>query len=277
MAITERAEGWEAHLNLEFTPGSVKTLLSDSSHYGPLLVQRPFYPEGEVCHVYLLHPPGGVVGGDLLNLTLQVRAGAHALITTPAANKFYGSGGVLASLQQELSVANNAILEWLPQETIVFDHVHANMQTRVKLDSDARFIGWEITCLGRPASHLPFREGCCHQAFEIWREDKPLYLDRLRLETGSKLFQAPWGLAGLPVVGTLIAVPAGNTELETARHALDDCASEISGVSLLDDILVCRCLALQGEHVRQDFSQVWSAIRNDLVGKAPCSPRIWRT
>ncbi len=85
------------------------------------MVQRPFYPEGGTCHVYLLHPPGGVVGGDQLELQVQSEPGSHALITTPAATKFYRAGPHPHSLLQQNLQVRDATLEWLPQETIVFD------------------------------------------------------------------------------------------------------------------------------------------------------------
>ncbi len=124
------SSGWQAHLRLRFNgdiprflengdaPRPVgRTRLVERTHTGPLVVQRPFHPEGDPCHVYLVHPPGGVVGGDELRIDVQVDAGAHALITTPAATKFYRCDGRVSSQTQELRAAG-ATLEWLPQENI---------------------------------------------------------------------------------------------------------------------------------------------------------------
>ena len=166
MAVDERyvsdlgRAGWHAALDLEFAAQGVRTVLARRSHIGPLVVQRPFYPEGGVCHVYLVHPPGGVVGGDTARAARHSCAmAAHALITTPAATKFYRSEGSRCATDAGHLALDAATLEWLPQETILFPDAYANIATRVRLSERSRFIGWEIVCYGRPASGLPFRAG----------------------------------------------------------------------------------------------------------------------
>ena len=130
-----------------------RTVLRDNRHCGPLRVQKALYPEGEgVCQAIVLHPPSGIAGGDHLLISATVGAGAHAQLTTPGAGKWYRSGGPEASQRLELTVEEGAALEWLPQETIVFDGARARMETRVRLAADSRFIGWDILCLGRAAA-----------------------------------------------------------------------------------------------------------------------------
>ena len=148
----------------------------------PLAVQRPFYPDGPgaqggACHVYLLHPPGGVVGGDALDIVVNAGAGSRALVTTPAAGKLYRSAGSCARLSQRLVVDEDAQLEWLPQPTIAFAGVNARMSTRVDLAPGGRFIGWEIVCLGRTDSGERYA-GQLHLALELWRDSAPLWLER---------------------------------------------------------------------------------------------------
>ena len=112
---------WKAKLSLGFTYKNNKTVLSERKHYGPLVVQRPFYPEGnDLCHVYLIHPPGGVVGGDKPDLNINLEKQTQVLITTPSAGKFYRSGDFKGSQTQKMTVAKESILEWFPQETIFF-------------------------------------------------------------------------------------------------------------------------------------------------------------
>src|SRR5262245_10241542 len=98
----EGRAGWEASLDLKFAARGARTVLARRASVGPLVVQRPFYPEGGVAHVYLVHPPGGVVGGDQLRLSVLAEEGAHALLTTPAATKFYRSDGRVARQRQEI-------------------------------------------------------------------------------------------------------------------------------------------------------------------------------
>ena len=148
---------WRAQLDLEFSKSNNRTILSHRKHFGPLQVQKPFYPETNgTCHVYILHPPGGVVGGDRLNISVDVNSNAHALITTPAAGKFYRSAGPIAVQKQIIKVAPKAILEWFPSENILFSGSKAQIETKVELAHDSHFVGWEISCLGRPASEMFF-------------------------------------------------------------------------------------------------------------------------
>ncbi len=254
-------------------------MLAQRRHEGPLQVQRPFYPPGDrACHVYILHPPGGVVGGDSLAIRAQVGHGAHALLTTPAAGKLYRSGGANAQLSQELSVADGAWLEWLPQETIAFDGARASSTTRVELSGTAGFIGWEILCLGRLASGENYARGTFTQRFEIRRDGAPLWWERNALTGGAHALHAPWGLAGKSVIATLVAVgrpPAALAGLRALLHA-ERLGGEFS-VSQLRELLVCRYLGDSAEQARAGFTDVWRLLRPALWGIEATPPRIWST
>jgi urease accessory protein len=253
--------------------------LAQRQHVGPLQVQRPFYPDGErACHVYILHPPGGVVGGDSLAISAAVECGAHALLTTPAAGKLYRSAGASAQLAQELNVADGAWLEWLPQETIAFDGARAASTTRVALTGTAGFIGWEILCLGRPASGETYTYGEFVQRFEIWRDGAPLWWERNALAGGAPVLHAPWGLAGRSVVATLVAVGRAPSALPALRELLN--AEQDDGefaVSQLRDVLVCRYLGNSAEQARAGFIAAWRLLRPALWGIEASPPRIWAT
>src|SRR6185436_15824208 len=181
---TGRADmGWHAALELGFAAASGATRLARRKHRGPLVVQRPFLPEGPgVAHVYVLHPPGGLVGGDELTLDVEVDAGAHALVTTPAASKIYRTNGAAVRQVQRLRVAGGATLEWLPQEAIIYDGARATLETRVELGPGARFIGFDAVCFGLPARRAPFESGHCRQMFEIFRDGRPLLIERGRYD-----------------------------------------------------------------------------------------------
>src|SRR6185369_16165309 len=147
---------WKARLELGFTRESERTVLSRKLHDGPLVVQKPLYPEGSaVCHAIVVHPPGGMAGGDELELTSSVAQGAAALLTTPGATKWYRTAGPQAS--QRIAFDAQGTLEWLPQETIVFDGALAQSALEVDLATDASLVGWEIVCLGRAGSGERFR------------------------------------------------------------------------------------------------------------------------
>jgi urease accessory protein len=270
--------GWQARLELGFTRMGSRTVLDERRHWGPLQVQRPFYPEADgACHVYILHPPGGVVGGDELEVRVEVRQGADALLTTPAASKFYRSAGAVARQVQTLRVAEDAALEWLPQETIVYDGARLQSATRVELQGSARFIGWEILCLGRPAAGERFAHGDCRQAFELWRDGVPLYLEHGRYDGGSELLQAAWGLQGQPVMGTMVGTVQQAGLAEAVRVAVNAEDGELCGVSQLEEVLVCRCLGLSAARAKLLFMRAWAVLRPAVLGKPSCPPRVWNT
>lgn len=266
---------WHAELQLGFTARDERTVLSHRKHIGPLLVQRPFYPEGSVCHVYLIHPPGGIAGGDHLQLRAQLASGTHALITTPAATKFYRAApGRVSVLQQHLQL-QSATLEWLPQETIYFNQAQARSTTRIDLDAASRFVGWEINCYGRRAGDEPFVAGRIYQGLELWLSGKPLLLDHLQVAGGAPMQQAVWGLQGKGALGTLLAYPATAAEVQSLRELEID-ATQLS-VSLVDGVLVCRCLSSDGALVKQNLLKVWQHLRPHIIGRVAVLPRIWAT
>ena len=228
-----------------------------------------------MCHLYLVHPPGGVVGGDHIELRAVVKEGAHALITTPAATKFYRSERRLARQVQHLQIAEDAICEWLPQETILFPACHASIATRVHLAATARFIGWEIVSYGRPASGLGFTSGIAHQDFELWLEDVPLVLDHLRLDGNGEPMMARYGLGGFLVLGTLIAYPATDEALRIARTTPAN--GVLQACTIVDGALICRAAAAHADAVRRCFVDLWFALRPHLIGRAAVPPRIWAT
>lgn len=268
--------GWQARLRLVFARRHDKTVIAQREHLGPLTIQRPFYPEQDVCHAYVLHPPGGVVGGDQLQLQVQVQAQAHALVTTPASAKFYRSAGAVARQTIELDVASGAVLEYLPQDTILFDACRVNTVTRIRLAKTARFAGWEILCQGRPASGEGFHSGQCRQAYELYRDNRPLLIERTSLVGDSPLQSARWGLAGYPVIGTFLVSDADAELLAVAREVMAD-SEGLFSASLISGVLVCRYLGRQGLYARDCFARVWQAIRPGWIGRAACRPRIWDT
>ena len=263
--------GWRAALTLGFAQRAGRTYLARRQHIGPLLVQRPFHPEGDVCHAYLVHPPGGVVGGDELRLEVQVGRSAHALLTTPAATKFYRSAGRLARQTQRLCVEDGT-LEWLPQETIFYSGARVRSATHLHLTRSARLIAWEIACLGLPARQEDFTAGELALDFEIWVEQVPRLVDRLRIRGGDCARTALWGVAGYRAIGILAAYPADAEALLAVRDIDQSLAA-----TRVDGLLVCRCVADQAQDVRRTFTKVWQVLRPRLLERAPMPPRIWAT
>lgn len=282
--MTECGSGWQADLRLSFEKKRGRTVLGKCSRKGPLTFQRPFYPENEVCHLYLLHPPGGLVGGDGLSLKGEIGKNAHTLITTPGATKFYRSLGQTARLDQTLSVAAGGVLEWFPQETILFPGAVADTGTVVDLDEDASFTGWEILCLGRPASEMPFDRGRLSARFMIRRKGMPLYCDCIRAggddQPGSGIHCAP-GLKGYPVTAGFTATGVTRQMLPELRDLPESSVSGntscLKGITLINDLLIARYLGHDPEEARRFFTALWSRIREATLNRRACVPRIWAT
>lgn len=265
--------GWHAELELGFTQSRNKTLLVNRRHSGPLTVQRPFYPEGDVCHVYVLHPPGGIVSGDKLSINVNAGQDSAALITTPAAGKFYRSCGNTACQSVRIDIAENAALEWLPQETIIYEGACVSSSLTVDLAANARFIGWEILSLGRPASSEGFSYGAAELRWRIYREGLPFYLECLLLDAAS--ISARWGLNGQSACGTMFASPASAESLEAVTSLIGDAPNR--GVTRINNLLICRATDTGTDRIRRFFEQIWEIIRYDIVHRNACAPRIWAT
>ncbi len=269
--VDKTVKGWQASLALQFCHTPEKTLLHAARHVGPLTVQRPFYPEGETCHLYLLHPPGGIVGGDELTIDIHLEARSHALITMPGASKFYRSTGALARLDQHFTLDENAILEWLPQDTIFFPGANAALRSVFHLQRSSTLLAWELFCLGRPVINEPFSHGRIESRLEIWLEGEPLLIERQHLADGdlSPVAEHPW-------IGTLLFYPATEPLLDAAREALAP-LEHFAGATLTDGLLSIRFLAHDNLICQQAMREIWQRLRPQLTAKAPCSPRIWHT
>jgi len=268
---------WHAQLSLEFENRAQRTVITNRKHSGPLVIQKPFYPEDEVCHVYLLHPPGGLVGGDRLNLDVRLHENSHALITTPGAAKFYRSAGLVAQQIQTFDLDSDSLLEWLPQETIAFNDTNASIHTTVNLHPNAKFIGWEIACLGRKASNELFNAGTLEQRLKVLIDDKPLLIERALFQGGSEILSSAWGLANHPAVGTMIITPATREIVASIRENVQVNSSELFSATLMDNIIVCRYLGEQAESAKQSFIKAWQVARPYIKNKTACVPRIWST
>ncbi|MGZ8164762.1 MAG: urease accessory protein UreD [Methylobacter sp.] len=269
----QKFNAWQAKLSLGFENRQATTYLTDRYHHGPLLVQRPFYPEGPVCHVYLIHPPGGVIGGDELNIEIDCRHNSEVLITTPSAAKFYRSNGKTAYQDVLLKVADDAMLEWMPQETLLFKGAEVASSLRVELAEKARFFGWEMVSLGRPVCDEIFSAGSAQISIEIYCNNKPRVIERITVT--ADMLDSLCGLGGKALMASLFVYPAGQSELEKARAIANQ--YRFFGATLINSVLVCRMLGEQAEPIRKVFTAIWEAIRPGLNNRRARIPRIWAT
>ncbi|QFU24221.1 urease accessory protein UreD [Shewanella eurypsychrophilus] len=289
--------GWRAELSLTYGIKREKTRLLERHQLGPLTVQKTFFPEGSACHTYLLHPPGGVVGGDQLSFNIDVGPQSHALLTTPGATKFYRSNGEQAWQSQVLKVAKGGLLEWLPMENIFFAGANCKLLTQIELASDARFIGWELQCFGRPMLAERFDKGQVLGQTFISRNNRVLLAESLRVQAQNNIDQAAT-LRDFAMTGSLYITPIEPELIDKINRVIDEQQRRFNGDVLLgsseigssstssamsltstaeDSLMVVRALGQQTEPMMASFVQIWRCVREHWFGEYPEVPRIWST
>jgi urease accessory protein len=282
-APAEPTSTWHGRLDLRYRRAGARTVAHDR-HEGPLRVLQALYPEGEgICHHVLVHPPGGIVGGDRLEIDLALGPGTHALVTTPGATRFYRGGGRHAAQTARLVLEAGARLEWLPLETIAYPGCDAVNAVQFELGPGAALLGWDVLALGMPASGAPFERGCIEQRL-CWPAH---WLERARIDAAdAPLLDGPLGLDGQRALGTLWFASAEPWP-PTLRERLLDAARELAegsplaarcGVTpVLPGLAVLRVLAPRVEPVWQLLRAVRAAWRDAAWGLAESPPRVWRT
>jgi urease accessory protein len=274
---------WRASLALRFADDAGTTRLVERRHSGPLRVQKPLYPEGgAVCHAIIVHPPGGVVGGDQLEFSATVGEGARAFLTTPGAAKWYKANGKVSRQTVRLHAGADAAIEWLPQETIFFDDAHVELEQDITLEAGASYIGCEILCMGRRASGESFRSGRVAQRTRIRQGARLLWWEQGALTPQG--IASPLGMAGHSVCATLLAVgaplPAGvlaAVRSEGAAAAAAAPTAALFGATQMKGLLAVRYLGDDSEAAREIMLAAWRTLRPQLLGRAPFDPRSWRT
>lgn len=274
---------WAAQLNLHFAPnesGQI-TRLVQNTHSGPLRVQRALYPESNgCCHAIILHPPAGIAGGDRLTIRADLAQNAHALLTTPGAGKFYGHGGV-GEQMLNFSVADGGFLEWLPQETIVFDRSHGHSETTIHLAAEAAFIGWEISVFGRRDHGEQFTHGQWHNTISIFHNDALILHDPLHVQAASRWFASPLGLDGNHVCAHSWLQPPSDQRphsdafiAQVRDHFADDPAFSITAI---DPLLIARHYGSDVRHCFAQLARLRALARRAWFDFDENYPRIWRT
>lgn len=272
---------WHAQLQLDYALESGRTV-ARHAHSGPLRVLRSLYPQGAgVCHNVLVHPPGGLVGGDTLDIRVSARAGTHALITTPGATRVYRSDGQPALQHSHLSVHAGARLEWLPLEMLCYNACMAENRLILELEPGAELLGWDVTALGLPHAGQVFSQGYLSQHLEVpgvWLERGTLAAEDVRL------LDSPLGLAGQRcmalaffVCGSALDRPRRQIALDSARAALNGHAlAALAGVtSPHPQIVVARILAPVVEPAMLLLRTLRAAWQEHLWGMQATLPRIW--
>jgi urease accessory protein len=279
LAAVAEPRCWQAELALGYEFAEGRTTLQRRHHYGPLRVQKPFYPEGDaVCHTLIVHPPGGIAGGDRLNIGLDAGPGSQVLVTTPGAAKWYKANRRVAAQTVKLSVASGAIVEWLPQESIVFDGAMVRLATIIELAAGAKYLGWDITVLGRRASGERFDNGSLRQQVSLRVAGAETFCEIAELNGNDRLLESPVGLAGQHVTGTLLCAGAlCSDDLLVRCRTVAPADGARHSVTRLPGALAARYLGSSPQAARAYFTSVWRELRPWFTGRQACLPRIWST
>ena len=272
---------WHAKLALNYALQAHKTSVH-FTHDGPLRILKSLYPEGPgICHNVLVHPPGGLVGGDVLDIDVEVEAGAHALVTTPGATRFYKSNGLQALQRTKLKLLQGARLEWLPLEAIAYNACDAVNHLEFDLAEDAQLLTWDVTALGLPLAAQPFEDGVFEQHIE-W---PGRFLERgLVNAQDDLLLNGDLGLAGHRCLASLIFA-SGTPIARAQREALLEASHELLGTapegvwsgvtSPNENMLVLRGVSPVVEPVMMLWKTMWMLWRKELWGLEGTAPRIW--
>jgi urease accessory protein len=272
---------WQANLNLAYARHGPR-VVAHHTHSGPLRILQSLYPEGDaICHNVLVHPPGGLVGGDTLDIAVQAASGTHGLITTPGATRFYRSEGPLALQTTHIAMQADTRLEWLPLEALCYSDCNAENRLTMALQPGAELLGWDITALGLPNAQLPFAKGCFSQHIEI----PGVWLERGRMDAAdTRLMDGPVGLNGARCMASLFFVTGAAMERQRKQRALDIARDLIAQSELKStagvtspnpQVIVLRALAPLVEPAMQLLRAVRNAWREELWQLPPCNPRIW--
>jgi len=272
---------WQARLSLDYQRQGDRTVLQHS-HDGPLRIFKSLYPEGDaICHNVIVHPPGGLVGGDVLDVQVRVGSGAHGLISTPGATRFYASDGMPTTQQVALTLEPGARLEWLPLETIAYPGCQAHNTLTATLAEGAELLAWDVTALGLPTAGQPFNAGCFSQRLAI----PGLWLEQARIAaTDTRLLESPLGLGGQRCMGTLLLASGTAFTRERRERLLDVVRAALGNVPAgvmagatcpHPQVLAVRAVAPLVEPLMAGLQQVWAALRPEAWGVGDTPPRIW--
>jgi urease accessory protein len=246
----------------------------------PYKLQRPFYPQGKaICYTTLLHTAGGIVGGDQLSQSIQLQPNTQVVITTAAASKIYRSNGLTAHQKTEITVGADASLEYLPREMIVFENAQYRQHLRVNLAPTATWLGWEIVRFGRSARGEQFKQGDWRSGTEVWQDGQLIWVDRPWLPGGKEVWDSPHGLAGCPLVATLVWMgkPIPSEMMTQVRQLAQSIISAgETGATQLMSGLLCRYRGNSRAEVINWFINVWRLLRQWEGRISPVTPRVWQ-
>lgn len=265
---------------IEFVDGGGRTRLARLYQSDPLRVLFPNVGPGETETGTLVTTSGGLVGGDDLTIKLACGAGATARVVGQAAEKIYRSMGDDVRIEMSLTAGPGSWLEWLPQETIIFDTARLRRRTVLHVAPGGRILAGEIIVLGRTAMGETVTGGLVHEAWDVRRDDRLVWADTVHLDDHMPAtLAANAGLNGAHAFASIVYVgdDAGDA-LATARELLPDeldPAGLCVGATCIGDVLVVRWLDRDARRLRDAYGRFWSDFRHRLAELPAEMPRLW--
>lgn len=219
--------------------------------------------------VVFLNTAGGLTGGDRMRYGLELAAGLRAVATTQTAERIYRASEGVARIEQRFAVGAGGHLDWLPQETILFDASAAERFSTIHLAAGASCLTLEAVVLGRAAMGETLRRVHFRDTRQILRAGKPVFLEPLVLDA-ARLRAGAAVLGGARAYATLVRVGQGAEDaLAPVRAVLDEPGVQ-GGASAFDGKLVVRLLAGDGWPLRRQIARLLAVLR-----RAPL-PRVWQ-
>jgi len=287
--VTAEPSGWSAQAWL--------TLAGQGSGHqagatAPLKWLRSYDRGDGYRELPLLHTAGGLVGGDRLQLAITASGDSQALLTTVAAQKVYGSLGRFrqddtprwAHQNVVIRLRDQAALEWLPQELVLYGDGLLQQELTVELEPGCSWLGTDVVRLGRSAAGEGLGQGCWRSSLTIRRRDPAAgdrweLVDRLSLDRHA--LQRQHGMDGQPVLGTLVwAAPDGTgapvldalvAEGRQLRQGLDGAMA----LGRLEQGLIARYRGDSTQMARFWFCRLWGLLRQHQGQQRPVLPRVW--
>ena len=265
---------------LSFEAARDGTAIGELYQHDPLRLLFPRHVAGEPLTGVLVTTSGGLVGGDRLQVHVSSGEGTAGRVLAQAAEKIYRSTGADSCIRIRLQAEAGSWLEWLPQETILFDSSRLRRSTEIRAIPGARMLCGEMVVLGRTAMGERMCQGLLHEAWEVYWDGRLVWADALHLNSGFKrVSDAPAGLDGARACASILYVGDDAGEhLDSARTLIDETVGDSLRVaaSCMGKVLVIRWLDRDSLQLRDAYGRFWAAFRHHLAGYPPIMPRLWQ-
>jgi urease accessory protein len=224
----------------------------------------------------LINTAGGLTGGDQIAYDIELEPGSRLTVSGQAAEKIYRSVGTTATIDTHLDIGTGAYLEWLPQETILFEKSKLRRLNRVHLATGSCFLAVEATIFGRTAYGESLRNISVRDGWKIWRDDQLIWFDNFALDGDlESVVGRPAVLGGAKAMATiLLADPDIVTCPEFMRKAAEECG-ERAAVTCRNGLSIMRVFGKDGYGLRRAVAGILTIIRSELAGYPVALPRVW--